>query len=120
MHAKENPIKMVALKLTTLNWMDRAWLLRRLDPEVRKQVKGAYSALQQIGIENPSELLAQLTGNKHQLEHQASPLPKDVLAYLKRIDTHEGVVTEQVKALINEHLHAAKHTNVVELKEGGQ
>ncbi|MCF6436990.1 hypothetical protein [Pseudoalteromonas sp. MMG022] len=120
MHVKQDPIKMVALKLTTLNWMDRVWLLRRLDPAVRKQVQGAYSAIKQLGIENPSELLAQLTGDVHQLEYKNSALPKAVQAYLARVEAGDVALTANVKNLLSKHLVNKGSNNVVGFGEHEQ
>ncbi|CAH9051046.1 hypothetical protein PSECIP111951_00317 [Pseudoalteromonas holothuriae] len=118
MHAKHDPVKMVALKLTTLSWIDRVWLLRQLNPTVSRQVKSAYKALNQIGIENPKELLAQFSTEHEPVDIEIEQLPSEVYAYLQRVKANEQLVTPSIRKLLDEHLSMNRSAHNTCLKEG--
>ncbi|ODB37095.1 hypothetical protein BB427_13945 [Pseudoalteromonas sp. BMB] len=116
MHAKHSPIKMVALKLCTLSWLDRIWLLKQLQPSVRLQVKVAYKEIKSLQLENPQELLEQFTKPANEGLSQDTKLPEEVASYLKRVDQEPNLVTPQVKAFLVNDL-VSKNQNIAHFKE---
>lgn len=53
--------KLIALKLYGLNWIDRRWFIARLDKKVAAKVKQELVELKRMKVQNPQELLAQIT-----------------------------------------------------------
>ncbi len=63
MSANVDPHKLIALKLLSVNWFDRLWLMAKLDKATAKAVKNEISQLKKMRLQNPAALLAQLEGN---------------------------------------------------------
>jgi|TARA_Y100001937_G_scaffold19615_2_gene27052 hypothetical protein len=57
-------VRLSALKLAQLSWLDRRWILRRLPVAQREQVSAALSELRLLNIGNQAELLQQLLSIK--------------------------------------------------------
>ncbi|WP_273047459.1 hypothetical protein [Pseudoalteromonas sp.] len=110
MQVNYDPVKLAALKLATLNWWDRKWVIAQLPNEQKTKVKRAFSELKKLNIQNEKALLLRLTEQVTQTEHVVESGALD--SYLKHVfEESNEHVTESVKSLLVNHLSSnTKHT----------
>jgi hypothetical protein len=99
--------KMIALKLHGMTWLDKQWMLKKLSPQMRQKVKSELAQLKAMGVQNPQELLSQLSdGDKGtaQLPQKSSQKTQS-----QQIDTLglSATVAQQLKAPMPEQLRQA-------------
>ena len=106
-------VKLTALRLSTLTWLDRYFILRKLDSETSKRVKLAVKEINQLGIANKSELLEQLLNDEVEAKgenqgNELSSLPSELQNLLLNkqenltVATHELLTVEVMKVIEKE------------------
>lgn len=103
MYDKLPAIKLIALKISTLCWFDRYWLLSKLDSNTRVQVKAAFKELKLMGVENPQELINQFSTCRSGLDEPQDGLSK-LSTYIEEVKSDEKKVTPKVRSFILDQL----------------
>jgi hypothetical protein len=71
MHFNSKGVRLAALQLSVLPWLDRRWILGQLPQAQRLEVKAALAELKKLKISNGKELLQQLTSVEHHRQNNA-------------------------------------------------
>jgi len=74
-----DPVKLASLKIASMSWWDRKWILKRIPKEQQIKVRSAINELSKLGLNNKKEYSVQVLKNLHvnidQIERkQSSPL----------------------------------------------
>lgn len=73
-------VRLAALQLSVLPWLDRRWILKQLPQAQRLEVKAALAELKKLNIANRQELLDQLTVAEDQQQSCANTVFMQQLA----------------------------------------
>ncbi|TMO66629.1 hypothetical protein [Pseudoalteromonas aurantia] len=112
MQVSHDPAKLAALKLATLNWWDRQWIISKLPKEQKAVVKSAFFQLKKLNIKNEKAILLQLS---EQVSQAGSQSNDDLLGrYIHQISSESSRrVSDKVKSMLAEHLSSnTKPTSV--------
>ena len=100
MRINQDPVKLIALKLSTLNWLDRKWLLSKLPKDQRLAIKIGLKQLKKLNIQNKKDLFLQLLSRIEEV-----PQDDTLKEYLSEaLDTENKKMANKAKHLLRHHL----------------
>lgn len=93
MASQSKAIKMVALRLINLHWLDRRWVLSQLDAATAAQIRQQLHELKTMGVSNGADLYQQLSEDACPSDSEQS--------FSHYLQQKKGVSTEAFRWLLN-------------------
>lgn len=107
------PQKLIALKLYSLGWLDRRWMLGKLEQGLRLKVIDELAQLKKMKVQNPEALLQQLSQNESSSTEQTEQglmeqmgLSEGLKAQIVSLTTDGGHCAPKLRKVLSDYLVA--------------
>lgn len=64
-----DPLKLASLKIASMSWWDRKWILKRIPKDQQLPIKQAIKELSKLGLRNKKVLTQAIKNNKIEKQH---------------------------------------------------